>query len=110
MAVSFNYETRKAKVNFCSANNCCLWCFFVFSFPPIYGEKLYWVQEGILFAGVDVLCNYCAFPLLCIVPVLVVAGEGREGGICAINVSYLALEGNLYYKTRRQTIQGSRKV
>lgn len=42
-------------------------------------------------------------------PVLLVAGEGRDVGICEFYVSNLALEGNLYYKTRRETIQRSRR-
>lgn len=42
-------------------------------------------------------------------PVLVVAGEGGEVGICGAYVSDLALEGNLYCKTRRETIQRNRR-
>lgn len=66
-------------------------------------------KRRIVFAGVDVPHNCRAFPLLCIVPVLLVAGEGREAGIWGVYVSDLALEGNLYYKTRRETVQRSRR-
>lgn len=41
-------------------------------------------------------------------PVLVAVGEGGDIGVCGVHVSYLALEGNLYCKMRKETTQRSR--
>jgi len=47
--------------------------------------------------------------VLCIVPVLVAAGEGGDVGVCGVHVSVLALEGYLYCKMKKETTQRSRR-